>query len=111
MLKLQKVEEQSNFFRITNEKNQSFQIGYWGCDLYWVMEKYDEDNLFTVSQEDKVLFPLIDDLFSKIEENDNPYDKLLVGNCFRWKSEAEGLPENAQFRNYKRRKWLQHQIL
>lgn len=95
MVEVQKIEEGNDFISVTNEKQQSFKIGYWGCDLYWIMKHYDQNNLFMVTKEDILFYSFMNTLFSKIEEYDNPYDTCLESNRFEWKSEAEGLLENA----------------
>lgn len=95
MVEVQKIEEGNDFISVTNEKQQSFKIGYWGCDLYWTMKDYAKNNLFVVTKEDILFYSFMNTLFSKIEEYDNPYDKCLEDNRFEWKSEAEGLLENA----------------
>ena len=79
---------------ISNEKN-SFTICYGGSDLYWLMDDYNENNLFVINKDNKIMYSLLKKVFTQIKKYDYPHNKTLNNNVFGWTSEAEGLPENA----------------
>lgn len=82
-----------NQITIKNKNNEIFIIHYLAGDLYWTMVSYNESNEFIITKQDEIIYSLIDELFKKIKDNDNTYDKLLNDDIFEWKSESYGLEE------------------
>lgn len=80
---------------LTDEKRNTITIEYGGADLYWIMNHYYDNNLFKITPKDNFLFLQMEKLFKKIEEYDDPSNKVLNNNCFEWIREAYGLPEEA----------------
>lgn len=76
------------------DENEVIDIFNAGSDLYWVLNKYREDNDMKISINDDFYYQL-EELFYNIEIFDNPYNKCLVNNIFTWYSEAYGERENA----------------
>jgi len=70
---------------VVQANNSKFIMGFFACDVYWIMPDYIHNNKFTVKKSDSYLFEFIDDLFSKHH----------FKNCtFNWLSEAR-LPQNS----------------
>ena len=65
-----------------------------GSDLYWVLDKYKDDNEIKVCN-DCEFYNRLDRLFNDIKECDNQYDRCLIDDQFVWYSEAYGLKEEA----------------
>ena len=89
------IEEVKDDIILTNDKNENFTITYSGCDLYWLMNNYTNDNLFKITSENKDFYSLLKKLYSKIEKYDDPKNPTIINGLFTWISEAEGILENA----------------
>ena len=80
---------------LENDKKDKFKMHYAGCDLYWTMLDYYDNNEFYITKKEELLFVQIKEIFSKIRECDNSHSKLLNNNSFEWISEAYGIPEES----------------
>lgn len=74
--------------------NEKINIFNAGSDLYWVLDKYSDDNDMTISIDDD-FFDRLNKLFGDIKECDNQYDRCINNNQFIWYSEAYGEQEDA----------------
>ncbi len=89
------IDEIDDRIVVTNEKNDQFTICYGGADLYWFMDNYnfEDNNGFTITEDDKKFYSLLKKTFRKIEKYDDPKKPTIINNTFTWLSEAEGLLE------------------
>lgn len=76
---------------VMKQGEDEFVIGYFGSDLYWIMENYHENNKFEITKKQATLYEGLQTIFRFMKMRQEPE---LNDNVFYWLSEAR-LPEES----------------
>lgn len=71
-------------FTLKQEEDQLI-IGYFGSDLYWIMQQYHESNKFVITKKQGPLYEGLQTIFRFMKIRQEPQ---LKDNVFNWLSEA-----------------------